>query len=209
MAAPVVSGTVALMLQANPSLTPSAVKSILMYSAQQLPGFNTLEQGAGQLNAHGAVSLAKLARTDLSKLKQGDTMLRSSLPSVQASLIAGKNAYWSQAVIHRYGFFHGPKLMTNWQGMYRQGALPTDAVSYLEGAPVLRADLVLNEVASYSGIVFADGLIMADGNTLAGGIVFADGSSLSSGEGFVDGRIIYDPLTNFLRAIFPLAIKGE
>ncbi|MBS1809034.1 MAG: S8 family peptidase [Acidobacteria bacterium] len=209
VAAPVVSGTIALMLQANPNLPPSLVKSILMYSAQQLPGFNTLEQGAGEINAHGAVSLAKAIRTDVSLLKNGDALLRSSLPSVQASLIAGKNAYWSQAVIHRYGFFHGARLMTNWQGMYRQGVLPTDAISYLNGAPVLRSDLVINGVASNSGIVFADGTIMADGNTLAEGIVFADGTSLSSGEGFVDGRIIFDPLSSFLRSIFPLAIGGE
>lgn len=209
VAAPVVSGTIALMLQANPALTPSAVKSILMYSAQQLPGFNTLEQGAGQLNAHGAVSLARLVRTDLAQLKHGDGMLRSSLPSLQASSIAGQASYWSQAVIHRHGFFYGSKLMTNWQGMYRQGVLPTDAVSYLDGAPVLRSDLVFNGVAIYSGIVFADGRVMADGNTLAEGIVFADGTSLSSGEGFVDGRIIYDPFSSLLRAIFPLTARGE
>ena len=34
MAAPVVSGTVALMLEANPKLTPNAVKAILQYTAQ-------------------------------------------------------------------------------------------------------------------------------------------------------------------------------
>ena len=34
MAAPVVSGTVALMMQANPSLTPNMVKAILQYTAQ-------------------------------------------------------------------------------------------------------------------------------------------------------------------------------
>ena len=33
MAAPVVSGTVALMLQANPKLTPNMVKAILQYTA--------------------------------------------------------------------------------------------------------------------------------------------------------------------------------
>ena len=49
MATPVVSGTVALMLQANPKLTPNMVKMILMYTAQPLAGFNHLEQGAGQL----------------------------------------------------------------------------------------------------------------------------------------------------------------
>ena len=34
MAAPVVTGTVALMLQANPNLTPNLVKAILQYTAQ-------------------------------------------------------------------------------------------------------------------------------------------------------------------------------
>ena len=36
MAAPVVSGTVALMLQANPALTPNEVKAILQYTAADL-----------------------------------------------------------------------------------------------------------------------------------------------------------------------------
>jgi serine protease AprX len=59
MAAPVVSGTVALMLQANPSLTPNLVKALLQYTAQQYPGYSPLRQGAGFLNTLGAVRLAK------------------------------------------------------------------------------------------------------------------------------------------------------
>src|SRR5207249_5873477 len=58
MAAPVVAGTVALMLQANPSLTPNAVKSILQYTAEVYPSYDRLTQGAGFLNASGAVELA-------------------------------------------------------------------------------------------------------------------------------------------------------
>jgi serine protease AprX len=58
MAAPVVAGTVALMLQANPSLTPESVKGILQYTSQPYPGYDTLTQGAGFLNARGAVELA-------------------------------------------------------------------------------------------------------------------------------------------------------
>ncbi|HMB78771.1 MAG TPA: S8 family peptidase, partial [Vicinamibacterales bacterium] len=63
MAAPVVTGTVALMLQANPSLTPNAVKAILQYTAQQYPGYNGLVQGAGFLNVVGAVRLARYYAT--------------------------------------------------------------------------------------------------------------------------------------------------
>jgi serine protease AprX len=59
MAAPVVTGTVALMLQANPTLTPNAVKAILQYTAQVYPGYDALTEGAGFLNARGAVELAR------------------------------------------------------------------------------------------------------------------------------------------------------
>jgi serine protease AprX len=63
MAAPVVSGTVALMLQANPKLTPNLVKGILQYTAQQYPGYSALRQGAGFLNSLGAVRLARYYAT--------------------------------------------------------------------------------------------------------------------------------------------------
>jgi serine protease AprX len=56
--APVVSGTVALLLQANPALTPNAVKAILQYTAQPYAGYDALTEGAGFLNALGAVQLA-------------------------------------------------------------------------------------------------------------------------------------------------------
>ena len=59
MAAPVVTGTVALMLQANPNLTPNLIKALLQYTAQVYPGYSPLRQGAGFLNTLGAVRLAK------------------------------------------------------------------------------------------------------------------------------------------------------
>jgi serine protease AprX len=59
MAAPVVSGTVALMLEANPSLTPNLVKAILQYTAQPYPEYEPLRQGAGFLNTLGSVQLAE------------------------------------------------------------------------------------------------------------------------------------------------------
>ncbi|HEY0003215.1 MAG TPA: S8 family peptidase, partial [Pyrinomonadaceae bacterium] len=60
MATPVAAGAAALLLQANPSLTPNLIKAILMYTAQPLAGFNMFEQGAGQINIEGAVRLARL-----------------------------------------------------------------------------------------------------------------------------------------------------
>ena len=69
MAAPVVTGTVALMLQANPSLTPNAVKAILQYTAQNSPVYNTLTEGSGSAQctrrrtARAVLSLTSQART--------------------------------------------------------------------------------------------------------------------------------------------------
>jgi serine protease AprX len=62
MATPVVAGTVALMLQANPNLTPNLVKAILQFTSQEYPGYDALTQGAGFLNARGAVQLAEYFR---------------------------------------------------------------------------------------------------------------------------------------------------
>jgi subtilisin family serine protease len=59
-ATPVVAGTVALMLQANPALTPNAVKAILQYTAEHQPVYDAMSQGAGFLNARGAVELSRL-----------------------------------------------------------------------------------------------------------------------------------------------------
>ncbi len=46
MAAPVVAGTVALMLQVNPQLTPNAVKAVLQYTAEVNAQADPLTQGA-------------------------------------------------------------------------------------------------------------------------------------------------------------------
>ena len=76
MSAPVVTGAVALMLQANPALTPNAVKAILQYTAQVHPGYDPLTQGAGFLDAAGAVRLAKFFATPTSPLAIGSTWSR-------------------------------------------------------------------------------------------------------------------------------------
>jgi subtilisin family serine protease len=62
-AAAVVSGVGALMLQANPHLTPNLMKAILEYTSQDYSGNKPLEEGAGFLNALGAVRLARFYAT--------------------------------------------------------------------------------------------------------------------------------------------------
>ena len=57
-AAPHVAGTVAMMLQANPSLTPDRIKNILQETASPMLGYSRYEVGAGPLNTYAAVRKA-------------------------------------------------------------------------------------------------------------------------------------------------------
>jgi serine protease AprX len=53
--APQVAGAIALMLEANPSLTPDKIKDILSRTATPLTNYYAHETGAGLLNTHAAV----------------------------------------------------------------------------------------------------------------------------------------------------------
>lgn len=53
--APQVAGAIALMLEANPNLTPSQVKEILQKTATPLPQYYRHEVGSGMLNTYAAV----------------------------------------------------------------------------------------------------------------------------------------------------------
>jgi len=62
-AAAVVSGAAALLVQAQPSLTPDAVKAALVGTATPLPGVSALAGGAGELNVAAAVNAVNKAAT--------------------------------------------------------------------------------------------------------------------------------------------------
>ena len=55
MATPFTAGIVALMLDADPTLTPDEIKQILIDTATRMPGYQEHEVGAGYVNAYAAV----------------------------------------------------------------------------------------------------------------------------------------------------------
>jgi len=63
MAAPMVAGTAALMLEARPGLTPDTIKARLMQSAGKAPGSDPYARGAGRLDVV-AVPLAAREATN-------------------------------------------------------------------------------------------------------------------------------------------------
>ena len=92
---PVTSGAVALMLQANPRLTPDDVKVRLMSTADPLPGASRYQQGAGLIDVPGA--LASTARANgyalSADLGDGTTVLSENV-----------YAAWDKAVWAKYGW---------------------------------------------------------------------------------------------------------
>jgi serine protease AprX len=55
MATPFVAGVVALMLDADPTLTPDEIKQILIDTTTRMPGYQDFEVGAGYINAYAAL----------------------------------------------------------------------------------------------------------------------------------------------------------
>jgi len=92
-----VSGVVALMLQANPDLTPYQVKQILIATAQDLgaPGTDN-ETGYGFVNAIAAVQVAK----DPSMLDSPEFRARlATLPPPQRETFLDKLSYDAQSMV--------------------------------------------------------------------------------------------------------------
>ncbi len=100
MAAGVTSGVVAAMLEANPAhrLTPNAVKAILQFSAVTMKDetgkrYDRLTQGAGAINANGAIRLASAID---STVPVGAPWLTRRLFAY--SRIGGQNVVWGQSI---------------------------------------------------------------------------------------------------------------
>ena len=109
MSTPIVAGTAALLLQANPKLTPSMVKMILQYSAQPLAGHNMLEQGAGQLNLTARLKLPITSVKTLPLTEPGRAA--TSVRNLPACLIFRRSIYgttfpWAQRHLADASFYY-------------------------------------------------------------------------------------------------------
>jgi subtilisin family serine protease len=195
MAAPIVSGAAALMLQANPKLTPNMVKALLMYTAQPLAGYNMLEQGTGMINIEGAVRLARLVRTDLTdSTPLGSPLLITNTPPTAQTTIAGESCPWAQGIILNHTYATGLDLITQYQKIYGRGMMLGDGILLSNGILLADTSLVTegflpgDTIFTSNGILLAggtpflscgdllgDGSMLADGILLAGGVLAGDG----------------------------------
>src|SRR2546430_12676324 len=153
MAAPIVTGTAALLLQANPTLTPSLAKAILMYTAQPLFGSNMFEQGAGEINVEGAMRLAKLVRSDLTAFTPlGAPLLVTSAPAEETTL-SGQTFCWARGIILNHTYAHGLDLITKYQGVYAKGFILGDGVVETSSSQAVNAARMTSGVLLGTNIV--------------------------------------------------------
>ncbi len=219
MSTPMVSGAAALLLEANSSLTPNLVKMLLMYTAQPLSGFNTLDQGAGQLNAAGAVAIAKIVKGDLLGLLKpvfGSALLTQSAPAPQTT-ISGLTFPWSQGLVLKRTTITGKDLINKYQVSYGLGYLLGDGVNegltsqnlnfnmwvktvtlgnYLmksDGSTMFGGSIFFsNAILLGDGFALGDGFVLGDGYALGDGFVLGDGFALGDGYALGDGFVSGD-----------------
>ena len=92
MAAPHVAGVVANILQANPSLLPDEVRSVMERTATPMAAYDEFEVGAGMANVHAAVDLAFNPQKPYGNFGftgKGLTLTRTSGASLQGSVAPG------------------------------------------------------------------------------------------------------------------------
>jgi serine protease AprX len=102
-AAPIVASIVAQMIQANPTLTPGAVKNILVSTADRIVTEAVIRQGYGVVDARRAVELAKTEHHALNvvgckppRVENGRLMFVFHDDSAHSVSVAGDFNGWSQ-----------------------------------------------------------------------------------------------------------------
>ncbi|HLH29951.1 MAG TPA: S8 family peptidase, partial [Terriglobia bacterium] len=111
MATPTVSGAVALMLQANPSLRPNAVKAALMFTSEKMNA-SPLAQGAGYINTAGAVNLVENIDTTVAS---GQYWIRNNGLGLNYNntIANGWSAAWGQTIVWGDSLLGGNTIFNN------------------------------------------------------------------------------------------------
>ena len=106
MAAAVVSGATALLLEANPSLTPADAKLLLQVTSSPVAGAGLIEAGAGSLNIAAAVALGVSPGAVIQTTSIGDETVPwlgiafgSALDSALRSLIVSNILVWGSSIV--------------------------------------------------------------------------------------------------------------
>ena len=107
-AAPIVASLVAQMIEANPTLTPGAIKNILVSTADRIVTESVIRQGYGVVNARRAVELAKTEHHALNvvgckppRVENGHLVFVFHDDSAQSVSVAGEFNEWNHTPLKR------------------------------------------------------------------------------------------------------------
>jgi serine protease AprX len=153
MAAPVVSGIAALMLHKNPSLTPNLVKAVLQYTAEDR-GYDVMTQGAGYVNAVGALEAASKITASPEQYNGGDYWL--SAPLSGSSLINGESVLWTGFAVWGEAVLWGGVLNSDYESLWGLSVLWGNAGSL--SANDLQADGIQSYAVIWDFNLYQDSL---------------------------------------------------
>ncbi|MEE9217776.1 MAG: S8 family peptidase [Acidobacteriota bacterium] len=180
MSAPIVTGIVALMLEQNPSLTPNLVKAILMYTAEDR-GYDVMTQGAGYVNAVGALEVAGKITDSPDKTSDAEYWL--SEPLSGESTIGGQALFWGGRMLWGDALFWGGfgALSYDFESMWDQAVFwgnLTAFSTYDFEALGIESEAVFWNIGNYltASAVLWPGLMMQD-------IVYGEGFTWNGGKG--------------------------
>lgn len=173
MATPLVSGTLALMFDANPSLTPSAAKAILLYTAEKMREPDMFSQGNGSLNAIGAVSMARaIVGTSSSSAPLSVWLDSAGLEKARGLVepyneIGGEEVSWGGTYTWGDGIVRGSGILWSHDAIWGQGILWSHGILWSSGEPWFDPLLGYNHHAYGHGILWShgggDAVLWADG----------------------------------------------
>jgi serine protease AprX len=217
VAAPAVAGTVALMLQANPGLTPPLIKAALQYSAYPVGNANLVQQGTGQLNVDGAVRIAQALRTDIAaaikqgRIQVGDSLLAAGKGLPQpATLLNNETLAWSQLIfaggsyvlggtplLAQYQAFYNPRLLWVRGQVRRYEVVGWPMPQTSEGESLYFR--YMRETTPYTGALSSVNLVSAhqlagQSNAVQGTGVFTATANLSNGVAQGVGKVLAEGL---------------
>ena len=188
MATAVTSGVVALALEAHetthrrltPAMTANLVKGILQYSAITVDGADYLTQGAGQVNAAGAIALA--GAIDTSR-PLGAAWLA---PVTPMSAIGGESYSWARHIVYGDQVLAGDVLSANnivWSSNIVWGSALAEGDNIVWGTAFREADNIVwgTNVVWGTNIVWSNRVIgqrigMADSTNIVWGSAIAWGA---------------------------------
>ncbi|MDP8225394.1 MAG: S8 family peptidase [Candidatus Lernaella stagnicola] len=195
MSAPLVTGAIALMLEENPSLTPGAVKALVMVSAETLFTENSssscytdedwyddptcaaefdIVQGTGLLNVPGATFLAGEVSAETNLLLPGDVWLEEEdiTPTTEFDS-TGETVVWSQGLSWTGKGIVGVDIWATFQQAYQPGEIWSQGLSWTGKGLTFTADPVFSpEVLAEWSTSFVSPYSLGGENRVLGGYTY-------------------------------------